>query len=209
MSVIGLSCLILVGDQLRPAIIRAASQPAYKNSDFSQIKVLLEWCDTDNEGGGQREWVDLTNSEKFPSVYLEQDLLWARRVLASEQQRAVAWPARAFTQLCGSLPYSPETVVVEYFCDKEKIQLYINETKELVVRVRGGRGNVCECMFVCVCTCMCVLCVFVCMCMCLCACACVCVCVCVCVYMCVCVCIVFVCAYACMCVCVCVCMYVR
>ena len=58
------------------------------------LQVLLEWCDTDNEGGGQREWVDLTNSEKFPSVYLEQDLLWARRVLASEQQRAVAWPAR-------------------------------------------------------------------------------------------------------------------
>ena len=59
---------------------------------FSQV--LLEWCDSDSEGGGQREWVDLTNSDKFLSVYLEQDLLWARRVLPSEQQRAVAWPAK-------------------------------------------------------------------------------------------------------------------
>ena len=59
---------------------------------FSQV--LLEWCDSDSEGGGQREWVDLTNGDKFLSVYLEQDLLWARRVLPSEQQRAVAWPAK-------------------------------------------------------------------------------------------------------------------
>ena len=57
-------------------------------------QVLLEWCDSDIEGGSQREWVDLTNSDKFHSVYLEQDLLWARRVLPSEQQRAVAWPAK-------------------------------------------------------------------------------------------------------------------
>ena len=57
-------------------------------------QVLLEWCDIDSEGGSQREWVDLTNSDKFLSVYFEQDLLWARRVLPSEQQRAVAWPAK-------------------------------------------------------------------------------------------------------------------
>ena len=55
-------------------------------------QVLLEWCDADSEGGGQREWADLTNSDKFPTVYLEKDLLWARRLVPSEQ-RAVAWPA--------------------------------------------------------------------------------------------------------------------
>lgn len=52
----------------------------------------MEWCD----GGGvaQREWVDLTNPDAFKSVYVEKKLLWARRVLPSEQNRAVAWPAR-------------------------------------------------------------------------------------------------------------------
>lgn len=53
-------------------------------------QVLLEWCDSDCHC----EWVDLANSENFQAVYIEKELLWARRVLPSEQQRAVAWPAR-------------------------------------------------------------------------------------------------------------------
>lgn len=43
---------------------------------------------------GRREWVDMTNPELFKSVYVEKRLLWARRILPSEQSRAVAWPAR-------------------------------------------------------------------------------------------------------------------
>lgn len=42
----------------------------------------------------RREWVDLTNPELFKTVYVEKNLLWAKRILASEQNRAVAWPAR-------------------------------------------------------------------------------------------------------------------
>ena len=39
MSVIGSNCLVLASGQLHPGIIRAASQPAYRTSNFSQIKV--------------------------------------------------------------------------------------------------------------------------------------------------------------------------
>ena len=42
----------------------------------------------------QNEWVNLGKPELFKSVYAEQSLLWARRVLPNEQNRAVAWPAR-------------------------------------------------------------------------------------------------------------------
>ena len=46
-------------------------------------------------GDGRREWVDLANPELYKSVYVEKKLLWARRILAAtEQHRAVAWPAR-------------------------------------------------------------------------------------------------------------------
>lgn len=62
------------------------------------IQVLLEWCDGGGGvvigEGGQREWANLTNSELYKSVYVEKKLLWAKRILASDQNRAVAWPAR-------------------------------------------------------------------------------------------------------------------
>ena len=59
------------------------------------LQVLVEWCEGGTVmGSAQREWVDLTNPEAFKSVYIEKNLLWARRVLPSEQNRAVAWPAR-------------------------------------------------------------------------------------------------------------------
>lgn len=59
------------------------------------LQVLVEWCDSRGAmGETQREWVDLTNPEAFKSVYVEKKLLWARRVLPNEQNRAVAWPAR-------------------------------------------------------------------------------------------------------------------
>lgn len=45
-------------------------------------------------GDGQREWANLTNSELYKTVYVEKKLLWAKRILASDQNRAVAWPAR-------------------------------------------------------------------------------------------------------------------
>ena len=49
--------------------------------------MLLEWSD----GEGTREWVDM---KSFQAVYFEKTLLWARRVLASEQRSAVAWPSK-------------------------------------------------------------------------------------------------------------------
>lgn len=42
---------------------------------------------------------------------------------------------QAFTVLCGSLNLPPDVMIVEYFCDKEKTQLYLHETKELLVSV--------------------------------------------------------------------------
>ena len=68
--------------------------PAHlKHMPHLDTQVLLEWCDSEC----RREWVDLTNNESFQAVYIEKELLWARRVLPSEQQRAVAWPARVST----------------------------------------------------------------------------------------------------------------
>ena len=42
---------------------------------------------------------------------------------------------QAFVQLYSSVPHPPETLVVEYFCDKEKTHLFFNETKPLIVSV--------------------------------------------------------------------------
>lgn len=63
---------------------------------YVAFQVLVEWCEGGISIGSahQREWVDLTNPDAFKSVYMEKNLLWARRVLPSEQNRAVAWPAR-------------------------------------------------------------------------------------------------------------------
>ena len=67
-------------------------------SHFSlDLQVLVEWCEGGGIGETQREWVNLTNQELFKCVYIEKSLLWARRVLATEQNRAVAWPARVST----------------------------------------------------------------------------------------------------------------
>ena len=46
------------------------------------------------EDGGAREWVNLTNMEHFSAVYVEDQLVWARRVLPSESNNPVAWPAK-------------------------------------------------------------------------------------------------------------------
>ena len=46
---------------------------------------------------------------------------------------ALCFPVQSYTLLCGSIPHNPDTVIVEYFCDQEKAQLYYNETKELQV----------------------------------------------------------------------------
>ena len=53
------------------------------------MQVLLEWCDAE-----YHEWVTLNDGDTFQAVFLEKTLLWARRVLPSEMQRAVAWPAK-------------------------------------------------------------------------------------------------------------------
>ena len=54
----------------------------------------MEWCGSGSGVVAQREWVNLTNPELFKTVYVEKKLLWARRILPNEQNRAVAWPAR-------------------------------------------------------------------------------------------------------------------
>lgn len=43
---------------------------------------------------GQREWVILTNNERYSAIYVEDQLVWARRVLPSESNNPVAWPAK-------------------------------------------------------------------------------------------------------------------
>ena len=40
---------------------------------------------------------------------------------------------QAFIQLFSSIPQPPDTLVVEYFLDKEKAHLFFNETKPLTV----------------------------------------------------------------------------
>lgn len=40
---------------------------------------------------------------------------------------------QAFTLWCGTLNFPPDALIVEYFCDKERAQLYLHETKELLV----------------------------------------------------------------------------
>lgn len=56
---------------------------------------MLEWSDYANGGReSQNEWVNLGKLEQFKSVYVEETLLWAKRVLPNEQNRAVAWPAK-------------------------------------------------------------------------------------------------------------------
>ena len=67
--------------------------PGYLNILFPS-QVLVEWCEGGDIGKTQREWLNMTNPELFKSVYVEKSLLWARRLLSSEQNRAVAWPAR-------------------------------------------------------------------------------------------------------------------
>jgi len=42
----------------------------------------------------QSEWASLGEQELFKCVYVETALLWAKRVLLNEDNRAVAWPAR-------------------------------------------------------------------------------------------------------------------
>ena len=63
----------------------------YPSYTPSPLQVLLEWCDGEP---GQREWISLNSHEDVQGVYVEKFLRWAKRILPSEQHRAVAWPAR-------------------------------------------------------------------------------------------------------------------
>ncbi len=62
----------------------------YAHTHTHTHKVLVEWVDRDS----LREWVDFSKEDKIQAVFLEQSLLWAKRVLVTEQSRAVAWPAK-------------------------------------------------------------------------------------------------------------------
>ena len=48
---------------------------------------------------GQREWLTLTNTDRYSAVYVEDQLVWARRVLPSESNNPVAWPAKVHSVL--------------------------------------------------------------------------------------------------------------
>ncbi|CAI8047716.1 hypothetical protein GBAR_LOCUS26402, partial [Geodia barretti] len=136
-SVVGKSVIVQVRGQLLPAVIRACTEPLTTlTSDFSLVDVLLEWEGEGGEGKGRREWVKLSDSSKCQALYVESKLLWAKRIITAEQQRrAVAWPSKSFSLLCSNEQQYPEIMIVEYFCDRERVRLYVQdslkETKEL------------------------------------------------------------------------------
>jgi hypothetical protein len=96
MSLVGLNCYLVpsVADQLCFVVIRAASQPLQRSSDLSKVRILVEHLNT-----GHREWISLSNNERYRGAYVEDQLVWARRVLPSEVNNPVAWPAKVVIQL--------------------------------------------------------------------------------------------------------------
>ncbi|XP_019850041.1 PREDICTED: uncharacterized protein LOC100639981 [Amphimedon queenslandica] len=140
MSLVGLNCLLVSSDggTISLASIRASTQPLQRSSDLSQAKVLIEYL----EGlkTGQREWLTLTDYSSVSAVYIEDQLVWARRVLPTEtdSNNPVAWPAKAYSLLCGGLGVSRTTVLVEYFCDQERSYLQLSDTKQLnLIEAKG------------------------------------------------------------------------
>lgn len=43
---------------------------------------------------GQREWLSLNDFSCYSALYVEDQLVWARRVLPNENNNPVAWPAK-------------------------------------------------------------------------------------------------------------------
>lgn len=132
MSLVGLNCLLVDKSTscIQLAVLRASSQPLQRSSDLSKARVLLEYLEG---GGGRREWTTLTNMDRYSAVFIEDQLVWARRVLPAESNNPVAWPAKAYSLLCGGLTLPQTTILVEYFCDQEKTYLQLSDTKQLSI----------------------------------------------------------------------------
>lgn len=59
---------------------------------------------------------------------------WAHAHTLTTPLPLLSLSTQAFMHLCGTPSLSsPEMLIVEYFCDKEKAELYAHETKELQV----------------------------------------------------------------------------
>lgn len=130
MSLVGLNCLLVSSDggTISLASIRASTQPLQRSSDLSQAKVSMETFSQPAislislhtlsstplcppqllieylEGlkTGQREWLTLTDYSSISAVYIEDQLVWARRVLPTEtdSNNPVAWPAKVPSSTC-------------------------------------------------------------------------------------------------------------
>lgn len=80
--------------------------------------------------------MDLTNSESFQAVYIEKELRWARRVVPTEQPRAVAWPARVSQLNC------PDCVVRSHVAYTEGLVNF-----DGMARNFNGQHGRCTCKF--------------------------------------------------------------
>lgn len=98
----------------------------------SWLQVCVEYDDSDSQ-----QWVCLVNSTFIQAVYIEDCLVWAKRILV-HRPSGVAWPARAFKLLAGQPAHAAGTIVIEYLMDAERSTVPMAQIKELTVW--GGVG---------------------------------------------------------------------
>lgn len=94
-----------------------------------RFQVCIEYDDSDSQ-----QWVCLVNSAFIQAVYIEDCLVWAKRILL-HRPGGVAWPARAFKLLAGQSAHAAGTIVIEYLMDTERSTVPVAQIKELTVRV--------------------------------------------------------------------------
>lgn len=92
-----------------------------------RVQVCIEYDNSDSQ-----QWVCLVNSTFIQAVYIEDCLVWAKRILL-HRPSGVAWPARAFKLLAGQSAHAAGTVVIEYLMDAERSMVPVGQIKELTV----------------------------------------------------------------------------
>lgn len=102
----------------------------------SWLQVCVEYDDSDSQ-----QWVCLVNSTFIQAVYIEDCLVWAKRILV-HRPSGVAWPARAFKLLAGQPAHAAGTIVIEYLMDAERSTVPMAQIKELTVWGGVGCGEV-------------------------------------------------------------------
>ena len=82
-------------------------------------------------------WVCLTDSSFSQAVYIEDCLVWAKRILP-QRPMGVAWPARAFKLLIGQAAHAGGSLVIEYLMDSERATVPLSQIKPLTVSYHGN-----------------------------------------------------------------------